>query len=51
MIATKAFAAQHAKDALAPFSFARREPRPHGVVIEISHCGVCHTDWHFVNNA
>jgi uncharacterized zinc-type alcohol dehydrogenase-like protein len=50
MIATKAFAARHAGDTLAPFSFARREPGPHDVVIEISHCGVCHTDWHFVNN-
>jgi alcohol dehydrogenase (NADP+) len=50
MNATKAFAAQHARDALTPFSFDRREPGPHDVVIEISHCGVCHTDWHFVNN-
>ena len=50
MRATKAFAAQRAHDALTPFSFDRREPGPHDVVIEISHCGVCHTDWHFVNN-
>ena len=50
MNATKAFAAHHAHDALTPFSFDRREPGPHDVVIEISHCGVCHTDWHFVNN-
>jgi uncharacterized zinc-type alcohol dehydrogenase-like protein len=50
MIATRGFAAQRAHDALAPFSFERRDPGPHDVVIEISHCGVCHTDWHFVNN-
>ena len=50
MNATKAFAAQRAHDALTPFSFDRREPGPHDVVIGISHCGVCHTDWHFVNN-
>ena len=50
MSATKAFAAQRAHDALTPFSFDRREPGPHDVVIGISHCGVCHTDWHFVNN-
>lgn len=50
MSATKAFAAQRAHDALTPFSFDRREPGPHDVLIEISHCGVCHTDWHFVNN-
>lgn len=50
MIATKAFAAQQAGAALTPFSFARRDPRPHDVDIEISHCGVCHTDVHFVRN-
>lgn len=50
MIATKAFAAQHAGAALGPFSFERREPGLHDVVIDISHCGVCHTDIHFVRN-
>jgi len=50
MIATKAFAAQYAGAPLAPFSFERREPGRHDVVIEISHCGVCHTDIHFVRN-
>ncbi|HEV3214790.1 MAG TPA: NAD(P)-dependent alcohol dehydrogenase [Vicinamibacterales bacterium] len=50
MIATKAFAAQHAGSPLAPFSFERREPGAHDVAIEISHCGVCHTDIHFVRN-
>jgi uncharacterized zinc-type alcohol dehydrogenase-like protein len=50
MIATKAFAAQQAGAALTPFSFTRRDPRPHDVDIEISHCGVCHTDVHFVRN-
>jgi uncharacterized zinc-type alcohol dehydrogenase-like protein len=50
MTQTKAFAAQHAGAALAPFSFQRRHPRPHDVAIDISHCGVCHTDVHFVRN-
>ena len=50
MIPTKAFAAQHAGSPLAPFSFERRAPRRHDVVIEVSHCGVCHTDIHFVRN-
>lgn len=50
MIATKAFAAQSAGATLGPFSFVRREPGPHDVVMEVSHCGVCHTDIHFVNN-
>jgi alcohol dehydrogenase (NADP+) len=50
MISTKAFAAQHAASPLTPFSFERREPGVHDVAIEISHCGVCHTDIHFVRN-
>ena len=50
MIPTKGFAAQHAGATLAPFSFTRRDPGPQDVVIDISHCGVCHTDVHFVRN-
>lgn len=50
MITTKAFAAQNVGSSLAPFSFERRDPRPNDVLIDISHCGVCHTDLHFVRN-
>lgn len=50
MIETKGFAAEQAGAALAPFAFSRRDPRPQDVVIDISHCGVCHTDIHFVRN-
>jgi threonine dehydrogenase-like Zn-dependent dehydrogenase len=50
MLTTKAFAAQRAGTTLGPFSFERREPGPHDVAIDISHCGVCHTDIHFVRN-
>jgi uncharacterized zinc-type alcohol dehydrogenase-like protein len=50
MIATKAFAARSAGAPLGPFTFERRDPGPLDVVIDISHCGVCHTDIHFVNN-
>jgi len=50
MIETKGFAAERAGAALAPFAFSRRDPRPQDVVIDISHCGVCHTDIHFVRN-
>ena len=50
MIATKGFAAQQAGAALAPFAFERRDPGAQDVVIDISHCGVCHTDLHFVRN-
>lgn len=50
MIATKAFAAQQAGSPLAPFSFERRDPGRLDVAIDITHCGVCHTDIHFVRN-
>ena len=50
MPAAKGFAALHAGAALTPFSFSRRDPGPCDVVIDISHCGVCHTDLHFVRN-
>lgn len=35
---------------LAPFSFARRDPGPSDVVIEILFCGVCHSDIHTARN-
>ena len=41
-----AYAAQTATDALAPFRFERREPRPNDVAIDILYCGVCHSDLH-----
>ncbi len=44
------YAARSAKDALAPFRFDRRDPRPDDVVIEILYCGVCHSDLHTVRN-
>jgi uncharacterized zinc-type alcohol dehydrogenase-like protein len=42
----KGYAAAKAKAPLAPFSFERREPREHDVVIEIKYCGICHSDIH-----
>lgn len=44
------YAAQSAKDALAPYRFERREQRRDDVVIEILYCGVCHSDLHTVRN-
>ena len=40
------YAAQSATTPLALFSFKRREPGPHDVVIDILFCGVCHSDLH-----
>ncbi len=31
---------------LEPFTFERREPGPHDVLIEILYCGICHSDIH-----
>ncbi|HYF51880.1 MAG TPA: NAD(P)-dependent alcohol dehydrogenase [Planctomycetota bacterium] len=47
---TKAYAAQSATSALAPFTIQRREPTPTDVVIDILYCGVCHSDLHQVRN-
>ncbi len=46
MIKTKAYAANSKDSDLKPFSFERREPKADDVVIEISHCGICHSDIH-----
>lgn len=46
MTASKGYAAGSAKASLAPFSFERRDPREHDVVIDIQYCGVCHSDIH-----
>jgi uncharacterized zinc-type alcohol dehydrogenase-like protein len=46
MPSSKGYAALDAQSALAPFSFARREPGATEIVIEILYCGVCHSDLH-----
>ena len=46
MIETPAYAATVAGARLAPFSIERREPGPSDVLIDITHCGVCHSDIH-----
>jgi uncharacterized zinc-type alcohol dehydrogenase-like protein len=47
---TAGYGAQSAGSALAPFSFARREPLPQDVQLEVLFCGVCHSDLHTVRN-
>ena len=47
---TAGYGATSASSPLAPFSFARREPLPQDVQIEILYCGVCHSDLHTVRN-
>jgi uncharacterized zinc-type alcohol dehydrogenase-like protein len=46
MIDTLGYAAPSATEPLGPFSFARREPGPTDVHIDILYCGVCHSDLH-----
>ena len=46
MLQTRGYAARGPAEALAPFSFERREPGPRDVLIEIQYCGVCHSDIH-----
>lgn len=44
------YASLSAKEALVPYNFVRRDPRPDDVVIEILYCGICHTDLHYIQN-
>jgi uncharacterized zinc-type alcohol dehydrogenase-like protein len=46
MLPTRGYATKAATLPLEPFSFERRDPRPHDVLIEIMYCGVCHSDIH-----
>ena len=50
MVASFGYAAHQSHAPLAPFNFERREVGPHDVQIEITHCGVCHSDLHQVRN-
>src|SRR5438270_353662 len=47
---TLGYGAESSQSPLAPFSFARREPLPQDVQLEILYCGVCHSDLHTVRN-
>jgi len=44
------FAAVSAESGLAPFAFNRRGLRDNDVLIDITHCGVCHSDLHSARN-
>lgn len=45
-----AYAAATAGARLEPYRFEAKPLRPMDVEIEISHCGICHTDLHLVDN-
>ncbi|OGS41179.1 MAG: hydroxyacid dehydrogenase [Elusimicrobia bacterium RIFOXYD12_FULL_66_9] len=46
MSSARGYAAPKANAPLTPFTFARREPGDSDIRIEISHCGICHSDIH-----
>ncbi len=50
MSTTKAYSASAAKARVLPTEIERRPVAASDVQIAIEHCGVCHTDIHFVNN-
>ncbi|MDB5191857.1 MAG: hydroxyacid dehydrogenase [Segetibacter sp.] len=50
MTPTKGYAAQGATTPLAPYTFERRDLRPHDVQLDILYCGVCHSDLHTARN-
>jgi alcohol dehydrogenase (NADP+) len=50
MLPTRGYATRAATLPLEPFSFDRREPGVHDVLIEIMYCGVCHSDIHTARN-
>ncbi len=45
-----AFAAFAAKESLAPYAYEPAPLPPRGLEIEISHCGICHSDLHLIDN-
>lgn len=45
-----AYAAMLAGQSLQPHKYVPKDLDPMGVEIQISHCGMCHTDLHLINN-
>ena len=50
MIKAKGYAAMTNKTPLVPFTFDRRDPKEHDVVIEIKFSGICHSDIHMTKD-
>ncbi|MGE9746734.1 NAD(P)-dependent alcohol dehydrogenase [Bdellovibrio bacteriovorus] len=50
MIQAKGMAAPTSKAPLKPYTFERRDPKDHDVVIDIKYCGICHSDIHMVRD-
>jgi alcohol dehydrogenase (NADP+) len=50
MIKVRGYSVRDSQSPLAPFDFERRDPGPQDVQIEISYCGICHSDLHQCRN-
>ncbi len=50
MIKAKGYAALKVNAPLTPFSFERRDPKDHDVVIDIKFSGICHSDIHMTRD-
>jgi uncharacterized zinc-type alcohol dehydrogenase-like protein len=50
MLPTRGYAIQDPAATFEPFTFERRNPGLHDVLIEILYCGVCHSDIHCARN-
>ncbi len=47
---TQAYGVTSAQSEVGPMEIERRDLRPEDVAIEISHCGICHSDLHMAHN-
>ena len=50
MIPVVGYAAKQAKRPLTSYTFKRRDPLDHDIVIDIQYCGICHSDIHQVKD-
>lgn len=50
MLESRGYAAGQVRAPLVPFNFERRDAGSNDVVLELLHCGICHSDLHYVNN-
>ncbi|KPK50137.1 MAG: hypothetical protein AMJ63_15265, partial [Myxococcales bacterium SG8_38_1] len=46
----EAYAAKEAGSALTPIAYSPGVLGPNDVEVEISHCGICHSDLHLIDN-
>ncbi len=49
-MSVQGFAAKGPREKLVPFVYDLEPLGPHDVVVAITHCGICHSDIHLINN-